>query len=97
MSFGAKLVSLTTPGDSCGPRSSMAPRGSGRRTGDFDCLLFETTPAMLVGAIAAANHRRSSMGDKSPKAKDRDKKQKTSAKDQAKAQKAAAAAAKTKK
>jgi len=37
------------------------------------------------------------MGDKSPKAKDRDKKQKTAVKDQAKTQKAAAVAAKTKK
>jgi hypothetical protein len=37
------------------------------------------------------------MGDKSPKAKDRDKKQKTSAKDSEKAQKAAAVAAKAKK
>jgi len=37
------------------------------------------------------------MGDKSPKAKDRDKKQKSSAKDSEKAQKAAAVAAKAKK
>ena len=37
------------------------------------------------------------MGDKSPKSKERDKKQKTNAKDQDKAQKAAAQAAKAKK
>jgi hypothetical protein len=61
-------------------------------------LLSGATPAMLGSrAIAPAVHWRVSMGDKSPKSKERDKKQKTSAKDQQKAQKAASVAAKAKK
>jgi hypothetical protein len=47
--------------------------------------------------IAPAIDWRLVMGDKSPKSKERDKKQKTAVKDQAKAQKAASTAAKAKK
>ncbi len=52
--------------------------------------------SLLVG-VPIAKEREVTMGDKSPKSKDRDKKQKATAKDQAKAKKDANAAAKSKK
>lgn len=90
----------TVPDRRCGqgaPTCRAAAEGaSGSVRGELS-LLFAASPAILFRREGAGTRRRDSMGDKSPKAKERDKKQKTSAKDQEKAQKAAATAAKAKK
>jgi hypothetical protein len=60
-------------------------------------LLSAKVPVRLDARDRIADCAEDSMGDKSPKAKERDKKQKTTAKESVKAIKAAQVAAKAKK